>query len=254
MADTLRLGYLLSKKEKRLGTPEKPLSDLGLVTYRTYWAISIFRYLLKVPALEQSSLTIDEICTATSIVPDEVYYMLKTWDLVEGVQEGTYEDSLSGTPRPKASNPAWHGNQHTRRKQIEDSARAVTEASITIPDAYRINFEKRSVMEQYLQKYDSKGYLTLKVDKLQWTPFLVTRGAQPPDMAEEVVEALHTEMHRESRSPVRQLAALPPPQGESKVSINGDLLEQYAEGEAEDLSEEPAPDTGAQTLKRAPSM
>jgi len=42
-------GYLLSKKEGRVGSPEKPLSGLGEVTYRKYWTLAVFDYLRNAP-------------------------------------------------------------------------------------------------------------------------------------------------------------------------------------------------------------
>ncbi len=38
--------YLLTKVEKKTGSPEKPLSDMGLVSYRNYWRLVMCRYLL----------------------------------------------------------------------------------------------------------------------------------------------------------------------------------------------------------------
>lgn len=42
-------GYLLTKKEGRVGGPERPLSGLGEVTYKKYWSLSVFRFLHNAP-------------------------------------------------------------------------------------------------------------------------------------------------------------------------------------------------------------
>ncbi len=48
--------YLLSKTEGRLGSPEKPLSDLGLLSYRNYWTLAVFYFLRNHPAPESTTI------------------------------------------------------------------------------------------------------------------------------------------------------------------------------------------------------
>ncbi|CAM9619354.1 unnamed protein product [Chrysoparadoxa australica] len=65
----ISFSYELSKKEEKVGSPEKPLSDLGAVSYRSYWSSVIIQHLLK---FEGSHLSIMDICKATSIMVDDV--------------------------------------------------------------------------------------------------------------------------------------------------------------------------------------
>ncbi|KAG4302673.1 hypothetical protein PCK1_001028 [Pneumocystis canis] len=72
----LGISVLLSQREGKIGTPEKPLSYLGLVSYRNYWKIKMCYELcnLKKPT------SIQEISKRTSMTPDDVISTLERLD------------------------------------------------------------------------------------------------------------------------------------------------------------------------------
>merc|ERR1719210_3082161 len=86
----IEFSYVLSKFEGKTGTPEKPLSDLGLLSYRSYWTHAILDVLLdhqaaKKGATDETSppqITINEICEQTAIKKEDVISTLQTLNLI----------------------------------------------------------------------------------------------------------------------------------------------------------------------------
>lgn len=67
--------YLLTRREFKQGTPEKPLSDLGLLSYRNYWKIQI-AYTLKQLSIESEgerfTVSITQLGNLTGMLPSDV--------------------------------------------------------------------------------------------------------------------------------------------------------------------------------------
>lgn len=82
----ISFSYELSKKENKVGSPEKPLSDLGAVSYRSYWASNILAVLYEG---KDEALSVVDICRRTSIVPEDVLATLEHLKLLKLI-EGTY--------------------------------------------------------------------------------------------------------------------------------------------------------------------
>ncbi|XP_053310057.1 histone acetyltransferase KAT7 isoform X8 [Spea bombifrons] len=74
--------YLLSKVEEKVGSPERPLSDLGLISYRSYWKEVLLRYL---HTFQGKEISIKEISQETAVNPVDIVstlqalQMLKYW-------------------------------------------------------------------------------------------------------------------------------------------------------------------------------
>ncbi|PFH56194.1 hypothetical protein XA68_16916 [Ophiocordyceps unilateralis] len=72
--------YLLTKTEQKTGSPEKPLSDMGLVSYRNYWRLELCRYLLRATQAEahkRDGLSVRRISDETGMTPDDVVSALE---------------------------------------------------------------------------------------------------------------------------------------------------------------------------------
>lgn len=79
--------YLLSKKEERPGSPEKPLSDLGLLSYRSYWRRIILAELKK---CESDHISVEDIQRATCMTFDDIISTLSTLEMLVKCNDGSY--------------------------------------------------------------------------------------------------------------------------------------------------------------------
>ncbi|EPQ26912.1 uncharacterized protein PFL1_05547 [Pseudozyma flocculosa PF-1] len=207
------ISYLLSKKEGRVGSPEKPLSDLGLLSYRNYWTLAVFYYLRTAP----DHVTMDDISAATAMTLDDVFYVLREQDMLSlagsasgkmrtpattkyrggrdggggGGGGGLSGAASSSTPTPRsrgrprknnASSSLSTSGEHGRHKSHGGGSGAIPRRG-----EYRIHFDRDYVIA-HLKNYEAKGYLQVRPDRLKWTPFLVARSFLPAGMP--TIEAL----------------------------------------------------------------
>ena len=120
--------YLLTRIEKKTGSPEKPLSDMGLVSYRNYWRL-VLCYQLRD---QTQPISIAGISQRTGMTAD---------DIVSGLE----------------------------------GLRALVRDPVTKTYALRLNYE---YFEEYIRKWERKGYVKLNPDALVWTPYIMGRSNQ----------------------------------------------------------------------------
>jgi len=76
--------YLLSRKEGLTGTPEKPLSELGKISYLSYWKYKIFQYMSKrlKEKANASTISIRELSLNTAINVNDIISTLQWSNMI----------------------------------------------------------------------------------------------------------------------------------------------------------------------------
>jgi histone acetyltransferase MYST1 len=78
----IAFSYELSKKEDKVGSPEKPLSDLGAVSYRSYWSTSVLQ---AIQSYDGKDVSVMDLCKITSIVSDDLLATLHHLKLLHSI-------------------------------------------------------------------------------------------------------------------------------------------------------------------------
>ena len=75
----ISFSYELSKIEEKVGTPERPLSDLGLVSYRGYWT----RVLLNILRNHDGSISVKDLSDMTRIRTEDIISTLQHLNMIQ---------------------------------------------------------------------------------------------------------------------------------------------------------------------------
>ncbi|KAF8939738.1 hypothetical protein BGZ47_008060 [Haplosporangium gracile] len=145
--------YLLTKRENKTGSPEKPLSSLGLLSYRSYWKSVLFQRLLAIHHSDnrKQRVSLDELSQETAMTIDDIVTTLQTNHMIRAI------------PPPRSHDSKSKGKNHRHRS-----------ASVP-PLRHEIVVDWKEV-EAYCHKLAQKGHAVINPAKLKWAPFLLQRG------------------------------------------------------------------------------
>ncbi|KAG9510639.1 Histone acetyltransferase KAT8, partial [Fragariocoptes setiger] len=76
----IAFSYELSKLNREIGSPEKPLSDLGKLSYRSYWSWTILEVLRDI---RLNMLSVRELSTMTCIAQTDIISTLQSLNMVK---------------------------------------------------------------------------------------------------------------------------------------------------------------------------
>lgn len=96
-------------------------------------------------------------------------------------------------PKGRKNGVARRNLQRALTTDNKDDGSATPKAPFVAPTEYEIRWDRAQVKE-YLDKWDSKGYLRLRPEKLKWSPFLLARtnkteAAEAPSTEEAPAES-----------------------------------------------------------------
>jgi histone acetyltransferase MYST1 len=77
----ISLSYELSKREGKTGSPEKPLSDLGKISYRSYWTHVLLHFLAAHDP--KQDISIRDISMETGIKTEDIISTLQYLDMIK---------------------------------------------------------------------------------------------------------------------------------------------------------------------------
>jgi hypothetical protein len=96
----ISLSYELTKREGKTGSPEKPLSDLGKVSYRSYWTHVLMKLLANCKA--NTDITMNDMSQQTGIKTEDIISTLQSLDMIKVSECGGTHGGSCSSPTTKS--------------------------------------------------------------------------------------------------------------------------------------------------------
>ena len=145
----IAFSYELSKKEEKVGSPEKPISDMGQKAYLPYWTSTVIDFLLN--QSDESELSIMDISKRTSIMSEDIVFALNRLGILKFIN-GTYfidaerEHLMELTEAHPVKEPRVDPSRLHWTPFITDVKR----------DKFSIHTKKASIQQEYALKETNK--------------------------------------------------------------------------------------------------
>jgi histone acetyltransferase HTATIP len=145
----IAFSYELSRREGKLGSPEKPLSDLGLLGYRAYWQEVIIDMLMD----GRKETNIEDLAASAAMTSNDVLHTLQNLNMIRTVVRSFLRSHLVRRVRL------------TSAKQKNQYVVVLTKA---VAKQYEVRKEKEKVKKKHY----------LDSSKLIWKPPVFTASAR----------------------------------------------------------------------------
>ena len=164
-------GYLLSRMEGKVGSPERPLSDLGLISYRSYWKDVLLNYLNN--------------CKEREICIKGCYFVISTLLLIDfkltsdlSMETAINANDIVSTLQALGMLKYWKGKHLILKKQVIIISKFLSLAldvhSIIIALFYfTLSCHKQDFIDEHMKRKSLKKLdLNQVIDPscLKWTP------------------------------------------------------------------------------------
>ncbi|XP_050429990.1 histone acetyltransferase KAT6B isoform X1 [Adelges cooleyi] len=183
----IEFSYLLSRIEGQPGTPEKPLSDLGQVSYHAYWKAVILEYFNE--HRDNQSISIGDISKKTGLMRHDITYTLQSlnmaveedgklivcvdWELVDAhIKRKNASkhipiepDCLRWTPLMTASNNLVSPDNKESSQDIDEPPPLPVKVEVKSPLIKKKRISRRLPMIKKRKKVDKKRRNALMLEK-----------------------------------------------------------------------------------------